>query len=492
MFAALHLPDFEIIAALRVAPEMRGIPAAVIDSGMDRQDPKAKIPLLGINHAARQSGIHPGWPLSRALIRCPGLQILPQQPEAKTQLLKELTELAESLTPDLEITSEDTVLLDLSRASPQKIALLDDFEIPHAEIWHARAATPDLAHLAVLHEQSQGGLIDLHYFQRLPLDLLASLPGIAGLLPMLRLWGLKTLGDFMNLPRQDLADRLGPAAGHSHDVLHGKTCRLLQLHRPPESLSQCYDFEDGIHLTEPLVFSAKRLLHTLSARVAAKYLAVATLEISLHLESGNPIQRSIRLPEPLVDATELLLPIQTFLESLQIQSPIIGIELDATTTSPNPTQREWFGRQLPNPSRWADTLARLEALLGRGKIGIPVSENTHRPDAFKLIPPLTSSEIIPTHSSVLGALPLHRFRPPKKIAVAHEAQQKFPIPYAILTGPYTGEIFEKRGPFVSSGDWWENEKIWHHIEWDIQLIDHKILRLAFSPPDHWQLEGIYS
>jgi protein ImuB len=493
MFAAIHLPALEAVAALRHCPEYRDFPCAVISSGLDQEnDPKAKLPILAVNVIAARAGIASGWPLGRALVRCPGLKILPQQPQEKLALLKKLIDQAEALTADLEITAPDVLVLDLSRAPSRKLALLDEMEIPNAEIWHCRAATPDLAHLAVLREESYGSLVDLPFIQRMPLHAISPLPGMEDLLPMLRLWGLRTLGDYLKLPRHELADRLGPAAGHAHDILSGKACRLLRLHRPPVSLGQAYDFEDPVHLTEPLVFAGKRLLHTLSARVSASYLAIATLEITLHLESRATLTRSIRLSEPMVDPVELLNPIQTFLESVQLPSPVTGFDLDATTTSPNPAQREWFGRQLPNPNRWADTIARLQALLGEDRIGIPVSENTHRPDAFKLLSPLSSSfDVRCPVSDVRCSLPLRRFRPPKPVTLVSTIEEHIPTPHTILNGDYSGEITALRGPFILSGQWWEDAREWHHLEWDIEL-DGRLMRLAYLPPSIWHLEGIYA
>jgi len=492
MFAALHIPDFRITAALRAVPEARGHPAAIIPTGADRDDPKAKLPLLAANHLARDMGISPGWELNRALVRCPGLKVFLPHPEEEAKLLRELIDLGESLTPDLEITAPDTVVLDVSRTAARKLAWLDECEIPHAELWHVRAPTPDLAHLAVLHEESQGGVLDADYFRRLPLGLLGKLPGMAELLPMLRLWGLRRIGDFMALPRQELADRLGAAAGNAHDVLHGKACRLLRLHRPPASLGQAFDFEHAVDFTEPLLFTAKRLLHTLSARVAAAYLAVATLTLTLHLEGGGKTVRTIRLPEPLVDAADLLRPIQTFLENLRLEAPVTGIDLDATTTPPNPAQREWFGRQLPNPTRWTDTLARVEALVGKGNIGIPFSENTHRPDAFRILPPLTEFPRFPegTPSAISCSMPLQRFRPPEAVIVASAVDENLSIPLAILTGRYKGEIITRQGPFVLHGGDWDERTPWDRVRWDIGLND-LLMQLTFIAPGSWQLEGAY-
>lgn len=88
--------------------------------------------------------------------------------------------------------------------------------------------------------------------------------------------------------------------------------------------------------------------------------------------------------------------------------------------------------------------------------------------------------------------PLHRFRPPRPVSVAFETIRSIAIPKAILTGTHTGEIQNTRGPFPLSGDWWEPDKYWHHLEWDIELANHQLLRLTQLPPDVWQLEGIYS
>jgi protein ImuB len=494
MFAALHLPAFKTDAALRASHEARGHPCAVVPTGTDPSDPKAKLPLLGVDRRAQDLGLAPGWQLNRALVRCPGLRVLFPNPSHENQLQRELVDLAEAITPDLEITAPGLLLLDISRTPRRKLFLLEESEIAHAELWHVRAPTPDLAHLAVLHEESQGGLLDPIYFAGLPLDFLNRLPGLPESLPLLKLWGLRTLGDFMNLSRQDLADRLGPAVGNAHDILHGKTCRLLRLHRPAVSLGQSFDFEEPVHLIEPLLFTAKRLLHTLCSRVEANYQAISQLDITLLLESEK-IHRNIRLPEPLSDPVQLLRPLHTYLENLHLPAPVSGIDLNATATDPRPAQREWFTRRMPDPTRWSDTLAQLEALVGKENFGVPLPETTHRPDAFKLIQPLSSSQTSPPHPHIgqsLPSLPLHRFRPPRPVAIAAETLHGIAIPKAILTGTHTGEIRNTRGPFPLSGDWWQPNSSWRRLEWDIELSSHQLLRLAHLPSSGWQLEGIYS
>jgi len=482
MFAAFHIADLPIAAALLEQPEWRDAPCGILRETKDRDD--GKIPLLALNSTARRTGISAGWPLGRALVRCPDLRILSRHPSTEAALLAELVTLADSFTPDVEITSPDTVLLDLSGTPAARIVMVPCRGV---EPVHALAETPDLAHFAVLEPPTRGRFISTGEIGTLPLSLLGQLNGGSKFLPLLDLLGIRTLGDYRNLPRQDLTERFGPVAGHWHDLISGKSCRLLKLHRPPESLAQSLDLDDAIHSSEALVFIFKRLLHVLSSRLAARHFAASVLEIRLRLEEGE-MWRKIHLPEPLTDPVSLLKPIQTFAESLVLPSPVIGIDLDTTTAFPLSRQGDWNCRQLPRPEHWADTLARLEAMLGNDRVGIPTPSRSHRPDAFEMRAATISETSLPPTCSI----PLRRFRPPMEIAVAFESLPgKHPRPLALLTGPWRGEVLEQRGPFPTSGNVWEPDSAWQRLEWDIRVDRAPLLRLIYQPTDRWQLDGIY-
>lgn len=489
MFAAFHLPDLPVTAALQAQPEWSERPCAILRETTDRND--GKIPLLSLNCAARLTGIAPGWPLGRALVRCPDLRILPRHPQTEAALLAELMEFADRFSADVERTSPDTVLLDLAGTKRTHFNGLESLPDSEVEVCHALAATPDLAHFAVLEPRTRGRFISIEEMGTLPLALLATLDGGGAFLPTLDLLGLRTLADYRQLPRQGLTERFGPRAGHWHDLISGKTCRLLKLHRPPESLAQSMDFDDPIHSSEVLVFVFNRLLHVLAARLAARHLAASVLEIHLHLMEGS-MKREIHLPEPLSDPSSLLKPIQTMAESLVLPSPVTGIGLDASAAFPLSHQSDWTKRQLANPERWADTLARLEALVGSGHVGIPVPLKSNRPDAFELGDATEKGPVSGNGRLPDCSVPLRRFRPPLKISVAFEATPELhPQPLALLTGPHCGPVLERRGPFPSSGNYWNPAEKWKRTEWDIRVEHAPLLRLVHQPGDCWQLDGAY-
>lgn len=485
MFGALHIPDFTAVSALRRNSHKNDAPFAVLAERKGRDE--AKLPLLAVNRCAGMTGIGRGWTLNRALVRCPDLRVIARDPVMEAELRAELVVLAESLTPDLEIASEDTVLIDLSRRLTP--AVLESLRLPEVEVWHARAMTPDLAYLAARHALTHGRMISPVDLGPLPLAWLEAL-GAGVDLGLLDLWGVKKLGDFMKMPRQALVERLRSEVGWWHDVLHGKACRLLRLHRPPQAFAQELEFDDPVVSHEPLVFAIKRLLHTLAARLASRHLAVSCLDLRLTLEFGPPVLRRVRLPDPQIQLEGMLPPLQTLLESIRLDAAVCGLKLDVETTYAMTAQREWFGRQLPQPARWAETLAKLEVLLGPGRIGIPLPSDSHRPDDFTLHP-ATGNQVTDQVTLPTCPLPLHRFRPPLEIVVASESRGGRLLPLALLNGPHLGEITDRRGPFPFSGSWWDPQDAWQRVEWDVQLVSRHLLRLAFLAPDRWLLDGIY-
>ena len=488
MFCSLLIPDFPVMAALRGATEDRPHACAVLAGDGEGMTGKVrdKLPILALNREAWLSGIAPGWALGRALVRCPGLRVVERDFGAEACLREELFLLAESISADVEMTAEDAVVMDLAMVKDMDAVGRRLKSVIHLEVCWTMAGTPDLAHLAVRFAETQERVVTPADLGGLPLGVLAALGGGERVLGILEMWGLRDVGDFMKLPRQGVAERLGPEAGRWHDVLHGKVCRLLRLHRLPESFAQGLDFEEGVGTLDQVVFALKRMLHVLAGRLAARHLAAGVLELRMILERGGEVMRKLRFPEPQTGVEGMLAPLQTMMEAVRLDSPVVRLELDAETTFAVAGQREWFGKSLPQPERWAETVARLEAMLGSGRVGVPVREDAFRADAFSVRQERSGGVSLPGDCAV----PLRRFRPPREVAVAHEAGGRFPVPLAILTGTHKGEILRKRGPFLSSGEWWDAEVAWQRLEWDVELRDG-VGRLAFVRPEKWWVEGWY-
>ena len=83
------------------------------------------------------------------------------------------------------------------------------------------------------------------------------------------------------------------------------------------------------------------------------------------------------------------------------------------------------------------------------------------------------------------ALALRRVRPPRPAQVTLTAGR----PVHLRSDRLAGSIVAGAGPWRSSGEWW-TEQPWIHDEWDVELGDGTLCRLAHDG-SAWWLEGIY-
>ena len=530
MYSSLHIPSFPLSVLLRDSPGITAEPAALVNSETDpasrTSSTRATPLLLAVNTAASRHRIAPGLTVTRALARCPQLILLAPDPSLERLHQNAFREYVSSLGPDFEETAPGTFLLDLLSISHALTSPLAWTEQALRKATHLRlplhlaiAPTPDLA-LLVGRSRALRSTLTFHpepVFNSVPhsvfsIQAIADLPVSSlqtdhGKLTtdpkLLQLWGIDTLGALAALPRQGLAERLGPGVIRLHDILHGKYHRLLNLHRPPQQFTITRELEHPLESLEPLLFVLRRGLDSLCSRLRSSQRAAISSKLTLTFADGNLHLRELRLPEPTCTPSTLLRLLHTHLDTVRAPAPVVAWSLLLTPTLPGEAQHHLFDRSLRDPHRFADTLARLEALLGPGRLGTPRSIDTHRPDSFQMEDTLcsrTSRSAPPPgggplpifdRDSIQAALPLKRYRPALPVHVACEPGARFPRPLALLTGPHRGSIAAVHGPFPLSGHWWNSPERWQRVEWDLQLANQTLLRLTCQPPEDWLLEGIY-
>src|SRR5262249_359998 len=109
----------------------------------------------------------------------------------------------------------------------------------------------------------------------------------------------------------------------------------------------------------------------------------------------------------------------------------------------------------------SETLARLIGLLDADRVGTPVLEETHRPDAFHLE---SFSWQLSEKISVPERLPvcaLRRFRPPISASVLLDENK----PIHLRSSETCGKIRKTAGLYLFCGIWWD-KKFWEHADWD--------------------------
>src|SRR5437870_9661256 len=203
---------------------------------------------------------------------------------------------------------------------------------------------------------------------------------------VLHKWGIHTVGQLAALDKEQLAARLGSEAVRMWERANGQSNRLLKLVRPPESFDESFEFEKEIETAEPLLFMLRRFLEQLSLRLSAIYLVAKELTLRITFTNRQQYERSFKIPQPTNNVDLLFRMLQTHLENFKSEHAITAVSLEAQPTKPPKQQFGLFETTLRNPNQLSETLARLTALLGVDRVGTPVLEETHRPDAFRIEP----------------------------------------------------------------------------------------------------------
>jgi protein ImuB len=482
-YAVLFAPEFRLHATLRHAPELAGRAVALVETR------GTKPCVIEPNELARAQSVEPGMTPTQAMARCALLQLLSPNAAHERSAQEVLLQSAEMLSPFLESTAPGVVTVKLPQERPfSEDELVTRVVIPlhslHLDTRVGVAATPDLALLAARFAMPVKIVTDTPSFLR-PLPLAALEPD-EELAAVLEAWGIRTIGQFLALPVAETVKRLGPAAVALSEWAAGGRSRPLRLVKPQEFFSEASDLEHPVEMLEPLLFLLRRFLEQIAGRLACAYLVAGQLRLVLRFERAEPYQRVFTIPQPTRDVDLLFRLLHTHLENFTSSSAIIGLELVARPVRPQAQQEDLLDRGLRDPQQFAETLARLQALLGHGEVGTPQLASSHHPDAFAVCSYDSTTPPAAHPDDILIGAPCLRFRPP---IPAHVIMNEI-SPAFLYSARSTGPIREARGPWLLGGHWWEKERNWSREEWDIATADG-FYRLVQSG-EAWFLDGIYA
>jgi protein ImuB len=439
------------------------------------------IHVIELNPAAERAGIRPGVSTSQAIARAADLVLYPRTLSNEQHLQNTLLQLVYRYSPFIENSAPGICTLDLKgkRTRRHQLWLRELLTKLRSVGLKAQAGigpNPEIALQAAkiadpILEISQ----DSHLLQSLPLESLAPSPF---LLDIMKSWGVRNLGALTRLPREEIGQRLGLEGLSLWDRAAGQSTSVLQLVQPPETFEESVDFEQPLETLEPLLFIVRRFLETLSLRIESVYLLIAELHLTLTLENGEKLVRILHIPAPTRNVDTLFGIAAQYLETLQTAAPVTSFHLEVIPSRPSGHQFDLFQGGLKDPNRFFQTLARLAALVGNEKVGIPQKIDTHRPDSLQMLMPefdWARGRIKKKGYPKTGP-GLRRYRPGVPADVQLNDDGK---PTLIQSSVISGKILEARGPWKLSGNWWDPTR-WEAIEWDIALDHRGLYRIAQS------------
>jgi protein ImuB len=482
-YAVLHAADFALQAVVRTEAGLGGKPAALLE------DRARKAVIVQTNASARATGVKTGLTATQAMARCADIVLRARSAAAEKEAEAALLTVAWSLSPRVERTAEGICTIDLTGKTadthlPHSRDAVERLRLLGLETTAGVARTPLLALYAARLAQPALEVKDERGFlSPLPLSLVDPPPDLAAILEG---WGLRTLGALTALPKPEIGRRLGQAGVDLWERAAGEPDRPIEPCVPGESFAATMELEYEVETLEPLLFILRRFVDRLALQLANAHRVAAELGLELQLVDETCYQRGFRLPEPTGDADILFRALHTHLETLHTAAAIKGVGLVVTPARPLVRQHGLFDTGLRDPHGFAETLARVGAVVGADRVGTPWLEPTHRPDAFSLAKPADVVASVPAPSILppLG-LPLRRFRPPVEAHVETGLQGPAFIQCRIVQG----SVRQRRGPWRRSGEWWKPGR-WDCEEWDIELENGGLFRLTHSARQWW-IEGMY-
>src|SRR5208337_2921614 len=506
MFACIFIPDFSAQAIIRLEPELRTRPIAVLTG----RSPLEKV--VALNERSRQTGVEVGATKSQLEV-WENLVLRVRSESHETSAHAALLDCAQSFSPEVEDASPGIVLLNLAGLEPllgslAKIAcdLAQRVSQMGLEANLAVAANPDAALLAARGFPGVTLIPEGREAERLgdlPLDVLlesfsSDAEEAARWAETFDRWGIRKLRALAALPEVPVGERLGQPGIRLQKLARGAASRNLRVLEPRLIFAESVDLEYSIVLLEPLAFLLNRMLEQVCARLRARALAVQELHLNLELAATQPsgcasFTRTLRLPAPMLDAKVFLKLLQLDLQAHPPGAPIVKIHLSAEPARPRALQGGLFQPVFPEPEKLELTLARIAGIVGEGRVGSVELLDTHREGAFTVrhfapVEPEVKQSgkkkdmSMPASESACqvnekleeyakekmsAVIALRLFRPPLGASVT--VREAKPVRLRCLEREdIAGEIVWTAGPWRSSGDWSEQEG-WSREEWDIAV-----------------------
>jgi protein ImuB len=499
-FAAIHIPDFIVQAVVRGEAALRERAVAIVDGTPPLWS------VVAANRRAAQLGIELGMAKSQAA-QFTGVEIRHRSPAQEKTTHEALLDLGWSISPRVEDTAPDTIVLNLAGLS----GLFGTEEKIGHELakrgcglgLSARVAVAENIEVAILASRGLPGVTlippgeEAKRLSGLPVHTL--LPSLE-ILETLTRWGVESCGKLAALPVIQLSERLGQEGVRLHTLARGALVRSLVLAKPSDNFQEEMELDDSVEELESLSFVLGRLLDQLCERLAARSLSARSirmefdlersfekgLQLSAHADQHKLIPRkfdkTLALPGPMRDSKVLLKLVRLRLQSDPPAAAVIKIVIAAEADRVRTTQRELFLPASPEPEKLELTMARLANLVGDANVGSPQLMDTHRPDAIRMErfrlaqeaaggrrkkgiaagnKPGEKNSAVPRMVKPANGFRLLRPSVPARVELRDG------LPVRVFFYGARGEIVAASGPWRTSGEWWQDP--WDQAEWDVEV-----------------------
>ena len=367
LWACLHFPALALNLVEQSLPQPK--PVVIEISRHQRRL------VLQANAPAHAAGIVPGMTIPTAQSLAHDLHCAPRDVAMEQSALEQLGHWAYQFTPYIQAHASNSLLMEVSHClklfqgkknlARQMLEKLPAGFTPFSLTFCDTAFSALL--LAQAHESSQQALFfSLNEIADYSIDWLSIEPQQLELLGSM---GITTLTQLLDLPRDALAKRFGPALVQYLKQLNGESPDLLPNWQLPQHFEAELDFIQELDATDQLLFPLRNLLERLEHYLCARQSATTELQFALALRNRSIQHWTVTLAAPHYKSTDMLPLLQLKLERLQLQAPVLNLRLQVTQFMPLPQGQQdlltpWRSDQV---SRY-QLVDRLKARLGDANV----------------------------------------------------------------------------------------------------------------------------
>lgn len=297
MIIHLDMDAFFASVEVREHPELAGLPVVVGGPS------KSRGVVAAANYEARKFGIHSAMPMVQAVRLCPDVKVLPPNMPLYVQVSKQIHEVFNRYTPEIEPLSLDEAFLDVSGSiklfgSAAEIARRIKQEIKHElQLVVSAGIAPNkfVAKIASDIQKPDGFVVIEEREMQQFLDPL----------PVKRIWGvgkkteqqlhnygITTIKDLRTQSQRWLIERFGKQGDHIYRLANGQDKRCVVSDAKAKSISSENTFIEDISNKETLIAYLSLLTEQVTARLREKDRKGKTVNIKIRFHDFTTIVRS--------------------------------------------------------------------------------------------------------------------------------------------------------------------------------------------------------
>ncbi len=364
--------------------------------------------VVACSAAARMAGVRRGLRRREAQARCPALHVVTADPARDARHFESVTVAVDDLVPRAEVLRPGLLVLPVRGAaryfgSEQTVAerLVDAVAAAGAE---CQVGVADQLPTAVFAARA-GRIVepgrDAQFLSPLSVRQLATEPGLTGpgreeLVDLLWRMGIRTIGQFAELTRSDVATRFGADAVVAHRIARGEPARGPAGREPSPDLDAVLDCDPPIDRIDAAAFAGRSLAGVLHRSLADAGVGCTRLAIHAVTANREELHRVWRCAEPLTEdatADRVRWQLDGWLNRRDLNSrptaPITVLRLHPVeVVSAEALQLPlWGGIGEEDRMRARRALVRVQGLLGPEAVQVPVLSGGRGPvERITLIP----------------------------------------------------------------------------------------------------------